>query len=188
MILVATRDLDYGRGHPTNGPEDNVVAMFLRLSIPPQNDADRRRLAEHKSNVIPKPTYGRQLQDFATQGHKAEGRMHIERAEIPVALADGTVVHLRKPTYSVKDLGYGPMHPDTMLSPRIAPQMIGLGLLEAIDEQNIVARADPDDGDGDGISGKPNWVWSGEHHKVMLGRFGWKAGAPSVKMSKRRWD
>ena len=46
-----------------------------------------------------------------------------------------------------------------MLSPRVAPAMIGLGLLEAIAEDDILANADPDDEDGDGISGKPNRVW-----------------------------
>jgi len=169
-----------GRGHPPNGPQDNAVSMFLRLSIPPQNDEDRRRLREHRLNVIPEPTYGTQLQDFAIQGHAAEGHMHIAYKEVPVELADGTVVHLRRPTYSVTDLGYGPLHPDTMLSPRVAPQMIGLGLLEAIDERDILAQADPEDKDGNGISGRPNRVWCAEDNKPMLGRFGWKAGKPSV--------
>ena len=45
-----------------------------------------------------------------------------------------------------------------MLSPRVAPQMIGLGLLEQIPAEDILAQADPDDADGDGISGKPNMV------------------------------
>jgi CxxC motif-containing protein (DUF1111 family) len=106
--------------------------------------------------------------------------MHIEYAEIAVELAGGEVVTLRKPTYSVTDLGYGAMRPDTMFSPRVAPQMIGLGLLEAVDERDILAHADPEDKDGDGISGKPNRVWSAEQGKVMLGRFGWKAGMPSI--------
>jgi CxxC motif-containing protein (DUF1111 family) len=169
-----------GRGHPPAGPEDNAVSMFLRLSIPPQTAGDERKLREHRVNVIPEPTYGTQLQDFAIQGHAAEGRMQIEYEEVPVKFKDGSVVNLRKPTYTVTDLGYGPMHPDVMLSPRVAPQMIGLGLLEAIDEQDILSQADPDDRDGNGISGRPNRVWSAEHRKVKLGRYGWKAGAPSV--------
>jgi CxxC motif-containing protein (DUF1111 family) len=67
-----------------------------------------------------------------------------------------------------------------MLSPRVAPQMIGLGLLEAIAERDIEAAADPDDRDGDGISGRPNRVWSTLANSRRLGRFGWKAGSPSV--------
>ena len=106
--------------------------------------------------------------------------MTIAYEDVPVQLADGEVVNLRRPTYGVAGLNYGPMHPETLLSPRVAPPMIGVGLLEAIPEADIVAGADPDDADGDGISGRPNRVWSDEHDTVMLGRFGWKAGAPTV--------
>jgi len=171
-----------GRGHPPNGnwPGDDAVSMFLRLSIPPQTAADREALASHRQNVIPEPVYGGQLQDFAIQGHSAEGHMRIDYEELRVALSDGEAARLRKPHYSVTDLGYGPLHPQVMLSPRVAPPMIGLGLLEAIAETDILANADPDDRDGDGVSGRPNRVWSQEHDKVMLGRFGWKAGQPTI--------
>ncbi|MCG8361337.1 MAG: c-type cytochrome, partial [Kiloniellales bacterium] len=127
------------------------------------------------------PTYGGQLQDFSIQGHRAEGRIHIVYEEIPVTLADGEVVSLRRPTYSVEAPGFGALHPETMLSPRVASPMIGLGLLEAIDEADILALADPEDADGDGISGKANRVWSLEAGRAMLGRFGWKAGQPSLR-------
>ena len=169
-----------GRGHPPAGADDNAVSMFLRIDIPPQNDEQRRLLAAHRVNNIPDPTYGTQLQDFAIAGHKAEYRLAIDYTEVPVTLADGSVVSLRAPRYRADDLGYGPLHPQARLSPRVAPQMIGLGLLEAIDEADLLARADPDDADGDGISGRPNRVWSSEFGRVMPGRFGHKAGAPSV--------
>jgi CxxC motif-containing protein (DUF1111 family) len=68
-----------------------------------------------------------------------------------------------------------------MLSPRVAPPMIGLGLLEAVNETDIMARSDPDDRDGDGISGKPNQVWSDRRQAVMLGRFGRKAGRSTIE-------
>ena len=167
-----------GRGHPpsANWPGDTAVSMFLRLSIPPQNDADREALSTYAQSVIPEPTYGTQLQDFAIQGHKPEGRMFIEYKVVKYTLDDGEVVELRTPHYTVQELGYGPMHPETMLSPRIAPPMIGLGLLEKISQTDILAKADPHDEDGDGISGRPNWF--GEDKQ--LGRFGWKAGMPSL--------
>jgi CxxC motif-containing protein (DUF1111 family) len=88
---------------------------------------------------------------------------------------------LRKPSYQVQDLGFGSMHPMVMLSPRVAQPMIGLGLLEAIPEADILALADPDDADGNGISGRPNRVWSLRERRVMLGRFGWKAGNPTIE-------
>ena len=154
--------------------------MLMRLSVPPGSDAERDLLNEHQAKVIPEPTYGGQLQDLAIAGHKAEGRVAISYDEQPVELADGEVVVLRAPAYTIDDLAYGPLHPKTMMSPRIAQPMIGLGLLEAIAAEDILANADPDDADSDGISGKPNRVWSHEHDQVMLGRFGWKAGNPTL--------
>jgi len=171
-----------GRGHAPDGnfPDDIAVSMFLRLSIPPQTDEQRQALADSRQAVIPEPTYGGQLQDFAVQGLPIEGRMHIEYREQIVQLSDGEQVSLRVPSYSVTDLGFGPMHPQTMLSPRIAPPMIGLGLLEAIPEAAIRAGEDPDDRDGDGISGRANTVWNNETERTELGRFGWKAGMPTL--------
>ena len=171
-----------GRGHPPedNYPGDNAISMFLRLSIPPQTEEQKRLLAERKINVIPDPTYGGQLQDLAIQGHNIEGRMHITYSEKQVALSDGEVVAVRVPSYKITDFGYGAPHPEMMISPRVAPQMIGLGLLEAIPAEQILANADPDDTNGDGISGKASLVWSSKNGAVMLGRFGWKAGTPSV--------
>lgn len=171
-----------GRGHPPEGnyPQDTAVSMFLRLSIPPQTEAQRQALAEGRQGVIPEPTYGTQLQDFAIQGLPAEGRMQIEYREIPVQLSDGETASLRQPSYSVTDLGFGPLHPQTLLSPRVAPPMIGLGLLEAIDEADILAQQDPDDRDGDGISGRANRVWDRQRQALALGRFGWKAGNPTL--------
>lgn len=167
-----------GRGHPPEGPEDGRVSMFLRLSVP--GGTTPAEIAEWLA-TSPEPTYGSQLQDFAAPGHSAEGRMEISWTEHPVTLADGAVVSLRAPVYSVSDLGHGALHPDTMLSPRVAPQMIGLGLLEAIPAADILALADPDDADGDGISGRAQIVPSVEFGVPMLGRFGLKAGAPTVK-------
>jgi CxxC motif-containing protein (DUF1111 family) len=169
-----------GRGYPPAGPNDSAVSMFLRLSVPPQDDAERALLADHRANVVAEPAYGGQLQDLAIPGHRPEGRMVIDYAEIPVELADGEVAHLRAPTYRIADLRYGPIHPEVMISPRVAPPMIGLGLLEAVADEDILAHADPDDADGDGISGRPNRVWSVERDEVALGRFGWKAGEPTV--------
>jgi CxxC motif-containing protein (DUF1111 family) len=171
-----------GRGHPPRGPgvEDRSVSMFLRLSIPPETEAQAQAVAEGRQSVIPEPTYGTQLQELGIQGHPGEGRMVVTYEEFPVTLAGGEVVRLRWPTYRIADLGYGAMHPRTMVSPRMAPQMIGLGLIEAIPEADIRAREDPDDRDGDGISGRANRVWSIERDGPALGRFGRKAGQPSV--------
>jgi CxxC motif-containing protein (DUF1111 family) len=168
-----------GRGQPPAAGE-HAVSLFLRLSIPPQSEADRTALASHRADSIAEPTYGGQLQNFAIQGIPAEGQMEIDYEDVPVTFADGERVTLRKPRYRVARLNYGAMHPDAMLSPRVAPPMIGMGLLEAIRDEDLLALSDPDDRDGDGISGRPNYGWSAEKHAVVLTRFGWKAGQPSV--------
>lgn len=166
-----------GRGHPPEPNDVNAVSMLVRLSIP--DDPAQAELIK-KNGVLPEPTYGGQLQDMSVPGVAPEGRVRIEYEPMPVRFRDGTVVELRKPTLSITHLGYGPMHPETRASVRVAPPMIGLGLLEAIPDAAILANADPDDKDGDGISGRPNWVWDDEQQAVVMGRFGWKAGQPSL--------
>lgn len=171
-----------GRGHTpsANYPDDNAVSMVLRLSIPPTTEAEEEDIASGRRPIIPEPTYGAQLQDRALPGHAIEGRMHLTYEEVSFHFPDGEVASLRRRTYAIEALGYGPLHPQTRLSPRVAPPMIGLGLLEAIAEADIRALADPDDRDGDGISGRVNEVWSLEFDRPMLGRFGWKAVEPTL--------
>ncbi|WP_424939207.1 di-heme oxidoredictase family protein [Aliiroseovarius sp. S253] len=149
------------------GP-DEYTGLVLRLSVP-------------GDEMQPDPNYGFQLQDRAISGHQAEGTLGITYGEMPVTLGDGTVITLRAPQYSVQNGTLGGLLEETITSPRIAPQMIGLGLLEAIPEADILALADPNDTDGDGISGRPNVVWSHEFGQPMLGRFGHKAGNPTLR-------
>ena len=170
-----------GRGHPPFEGQAENVSMFLRLSVPPAEPDTRDALDGVFAGEVGDPTYGTQLQDFAVPGLPAEGRMVIDYADLPVTLGDGEIVTLRAPTYSVADLAYGPLADNVMLSPRMANPMIGLGLVEQIPSEDILALADPDDVDGDGISGRPNWTIAPETRTVELGRFGWKAGMASVR-------
>lgn len=167
-----------GRGHPPESAEDNAVSMFLRVSIP---GGGTMREIEDWISTSPDPVYGTQMQDFGLPGHPAEYRLDVTYEEVPVELSDGETVQLRRPTYEAADLGYGPLHPEAMLSPRVAPQMIGLGLLEAIPVEDILAREDPSDSDGDGISGRAAIVMSSMYNTPMLGRFGYKGGKPTVR-------
>lgn len=171
-----------GRGHPpsANWPNDNAISMVLKLSIPPTTTAERAAIASGRLPAIPEPTYGLQLQDLAIQGHAGEGRLHVTYRERPVELAGGETVSLRAPTYRITNLGYGALHPDAMISPRVAPPMIGLGLLEAIAPEDILANEDAQDRNGDGISGRANRVWSQTKGRPVIGRFGWKAAEPGI--------
>ncbi|EAU42043.1 hypothetical protein FP2506_16459 [Fulvimarina pelagi HTCC2506] len=170
-----------GRGRPPAEGE-TAVSMFLRLSVPPRTDAERLQLATRELTRIPEPTYGGQLQNFAIQGFDPEGQMTIDYEEMPVTLKDGTTVSLRKPTYGFTDLNWGPMADEVMISPRVANPMIGLGFIETIEEADIRALADPHDRDGDGISGKISEARDPETGEIVLGRFGWKATTPSIRV------
>ncbi|SFH92072.1 CxxC motif-containing protein, DUF1111 family [Pseudomonas guineae] len=166
-----------GRGHPPAPDAQSTVSMLVRLSIPAgiEHAAIIQRLG-----VLAEPTYGSQLQDMANPGTAPEGKVRISYSTQLVNFADGLQVELRKPSLTISQLNYGALHPDTQLSARIAPPMIGLGLLEAIPESAILANADPEDLNGDGISGRANRVWDRVQQRTVLGRFGWKAGQPTL--------
>lgn len=167
-----------GRGPAQTGA--GAMALVLRIDIPPQDAHQEELLATHRINNVPEPTYGLQLQRFAIPGHQAEQRLSVDYLEAALTLDDGSSVRLRRPTYRVAGLGYGPLHPQARMSPRIAPRLVGLGLLEAIPEQDILDQADPHDRDGDGISGRANRVWSETAGRKVVGRFGHKAGMPDL--------
>lgn len=166
-----------GRGHPPEDQGGDGTSIVLRLSVP--GGTTPGGIADWIASS-PDPTYGHQLQDLAAPSLDPEGRILVSYLETPVTLADGTVVSLRSPIWSL-DAALGPPSPELALSPRIAPQMIGLGLLEAIPAAAILALADPEDRDGDGISGRVQIVPSVEFGVPMLGRFGLKAGAPTIR-------
>ncbi|MEM1384497.1 MAG: di-heme oxidoredictase family protein [Pseudomonadota bacterium] len=166
-----------GRGHPPEEPGESAVSMLLRVSVP--GGKIGRIPGTHRTR--PHPVYGSQLQDFALPGTPAEASVAVEWEETEVELSGGEVASLRRPIWRAENLGYGPLGADTMLSPRVAPQMIGLGLLEAIPAADILALADPEDANSDGVSGRANIVWSDEFDRPMLGRFGLKAGEPSLR-------
>ncbi len=169
-----------GRGKPPEGGV-SATSMFLRLARPAKTADEERAIADADIVNFPDPIYGHQLQDLAVPGLPSEGKMKIAYTEEPVTLAGGETASLRRPHYSVENLGYGPLDPTTTISPRVAPAMIGLGLIEAIPEADILAHADPDDKDGDGIRGKAAIVRDHRTGKPALGRFGWKAQNASVR-------
>lgn len=169
-----------GRGHPPEGSVD-ATSMFFRLARTAETADEKQALADKAALLLPDPVYGTQLQDLAVPGLLGEGKMAISYLEQPVTLGDGTAASLRKPLYSIADLSYGPLHSGTTISPRVTPQMIGLGLVEQIHPADILANADPEDRNGDGISGKPSIVRDPVTQELTLGRFGWKATTPTIR-------
>lgn len=161
-----------GRGRPPAFDREFGTGLLLRLSI----DGTDAHGSFHAD-----PIYGNQLQDNAILGQTTKGWYSIVYESITETLADGTVVLLQKPNYIIHDLAYGAMASGVKISPRIANQMVGLGLLEAVPEATILGFADENDADGDGISGRPNYVFDIASNSIKMGRFGWKSNQPNVR-------
>lgn len=163
-----------GRGAPPDptGAEARL-GLLVRLSIPGEDPVT--------GGPVPDPVYGGQFQDRSILGVPAEGTLRVTYATIEGTYADGERYELRAPTYELIDLAFGPLADDVLLGPRLGPQVMGMGLLEAIPAETILANADPDDADGDGISGRPNMVWDARAGEPRLGRFGWKANVTTVE-------
>jgi len=129
-----------------------------------------------QTGVAPDPTYGLNvLQDARATGAPDYGVTIASYRTTTRKLSDGVAVALRKPVYKFT----GPV--PRAFSVRQAPQLIGLGLLEAVPEKTILALADPNDANGDGVRGVPNFVINPETGKTQLGRFGWKAAKQSLR-------
>ncbi|WP_034387904.1 di-heme oxidoreductase family protein [Comamonas composti] len=147
------------------------AGLLMRLSIPGQ-DAHGGPLHE--------PVYGDQFNTMGVSGVQGEGELRIRYEQIQGRFADGQPYTLEKPVYELTGLNYGPMAADVMMSPRIAPQVIGLGLLEHIPESEILGNARAQAAMSGPIKGQPNRVWDAYGERMMLGRFGWKANVASV--------
>ncbi|MCO5121782.1 MAG: thiol oxidoreductase [Burkholderiaceae bacterium] len=177
-----------GRGQPPRdaarplAPAGPMVSMLLRLA----------RL-EADGGFGPDPVYGGQLQTRGVDGDPrhdgalgddgpalGEARVDIAYEPIVGRYPDGTPYELLRPVYRISEASYGPFAEGIRFSPRVAPAVFGAGLLEAIPEADLLTAADPDDADGNGISGRPNRVVDPVSGTVVLGRFGLKAGAASV--------
>ncbi|MEM9386692.1 MAG: di-heme oxidoredictase family protein [Pseudomonadota bacterium] len=170
-----------GRGHPPVDDQDDSTSLLLRVALTAETDDDVRARREGERLATPDPAYGGQIQDVAVAGVPAEGRVGLAYVEHEVQLSGGERVSLREPHFTLANPAYGPLHPSAVLSARVAQPMIGLGLLEAIHEGDLLDREDPQDADGDGISGRAQRVRDPESGEWRVGRFGWKAAAPSLR-------
>ena len=173
-----------GRGAtPQEGTD--LLSLVAQLSIPGTGP---------NGGPIPHPHYGSQFSPDSAAGTSPEGRLRVEYEEQIGFFDDGTTYSLRVPTYVFEEMAYGSLGtnlPDNIgspgygglaeFSPRIAPQIPGLGMLEAVSDDTINSMADPDDADRDGISGRVNMVWDESSQQHIIGRFGWKANQPHLR-------
>lgn len=163
-----------GGCHVQNGRgafiEQNTTGLLLRLSVPGSGVFNE---------PLGIPGFGTQLQTQAIEGETREGDVLIEWEYIPVTFPDGYQVILKQPYFSIAN-PYTTLPEFYLRGARLASPIYGVGLLEAISDETIMALADENDLDNDGISGRPNLVWNKYSSSITIGRFGWKSSNPTV--------
>jgi CxxC motif-containing protein (DUF1111 family) len=164
-ISCAACHSNNGRGSTPASEDDPFLGLLLRLSIPGEG--------EH-GGPNPDPSYGDQFNQFAILGVTPEGKPRVTYTERPGTYDDGTAYSLRVPAYDFTELAFGPLMDGYMISPRIAPAMVGLGLLEAVSEATILDFAKKN-------GGHANYVWDVKNQETRIGRFGWKANQPNLE-------
>lgn len=179
------RSCHRGEGRGTS-PKLGVALRDLLLRIGRSSlDLDVPPSAAFSANGF-HPVYGSQLQTFAVAGVAAEGQVNVSYETSELVLSDGHRVELQRPSFQITNLGYSPLRLGVAtstfaISPRLTPALSGLGLLASIPKAEILKQQDPQDIDGDNISGRVNWVADSHSENLLLGRFGWKAGQPSIQ-------
>ena len=140
------------------------------------------------SNNAVDPVYGGQIQprkiDYQLSKNKqknvGEAWLNFAYSKIDGQFADGEPYQLLKPNYKLTKLAHGELAPHVGLSVRLAPNIFGMGLLNAISKKDLLAQEDIDDSNGDGISAKYNRVPNVITGNIELGRFGFKAKQPNL--------
>jgi CxxC motif-containing protein (DUF1111 family) len=168
-----------GRGHPPSTPDEQLLSVLVRVSVPGENT---------HGGPKPHPNYGDQLQnrsldgsniDLAHDGYPVphEANLYIDWEEHSVTLADGETVNLRRPKLRIEHAAFGPID-NVMTSLRVAQPLVGIGFLDSVPEETILALAR--DQKAQGVNGRPNYVWDDIGQRAALGRYGWKANVPNL--------
>lgn len=154
-----------GRGSAPDSENGVARTIVVRLGVAGE---------DAHGGPLPHPVYGAQLNPDGVPGVPGEGRAILTYEEFETTLGDGAGVPMRRPRLSFRDLAYGPIESEVKTSVRNAPPVFGLGLLEAVREDDILAHAAPG-------RGRPNRVFDIETGRRVVGRFGVKANQPSLK-------
>lgn len=160
-----------GRGRPLVNGEDSR-GFLMRVSLPGEDEF---------GGPLGVPGYNTQIQDQSNEGVPFEAKVIVDYETISGTYTDGTPYELRKPVYTLNQEQFGSLA-GVQSSPRVAQQTIGMGLISALPDSEILKYEDELDNNGDGISGRANFVWNPDLGQVDLGKYGWKANAPSLKM------
>lgn len=151
-----------GRGPVGDGPAPSDLVMQVGQWL-----GDRTRRGH--------PRFGHVVNTDAVSGFTPEASVSITYTALVHARPDGTQVTLWEPQYTLALPDGAPLPPDLVLMPRLASPVQGVGLLEAVSDQDILAGAEPRTGRP---TGRPAWVALADRR--ALGRFGWQATEATV--------
>lgn len=181
---------------PRETPSDGLGPLFNAQSCDACHRASGRRAATSSNGTVnqpgllvrlsvpgdsPEPNYGDQFQDRSLGQRVGEGIVAIEWIIETGNYDDGVPWERRRPVLNLVNLTGPDLDEGTLTSIRSAAPLIGMGFLEAVPASVILEAADPDDVDGDGISGRPNMVLDPRTGDIDVGRFGWKAGVATLE-------
>lgn len=171
--------INNGRGHaPESGISGATIpSTLIRFGKLYKNNS---QVADFIYPSVGDKHYGNQLQGHASPGILPEADYKLTYTTYVETLSDGTKVELRKPNIHWTTLNYGNLEDSTGVTLLVSPALVGMGLLDNIPDDTIIANADPEDSDNNGISGRVSWIPS-EDGKI-IGRFGYKAATPSVSV------
>ncbi|WP_434950621.1 di-heme oxidoredictase family protein [Shewanella sp. HL-SH4] len=188
----------------------SAAGIFLRISKAPDEVCTEGTAQNNYCAPIAVPDFGGQLfhrgvlkarPDWQQNAFVGQADVYLSYQRSEITYADGRTLILKKPLFDVENPYDAPgetkqsanvtsnlLQDDVLMGWRNGMPVFGLGLLEAIPEADILANVDVNDANGDGVSGRANWVFDavkardGVAHPVSLGRFGWKANTPSVRV------
>lgn len=173
--------------HPSNGrgilfSGENVASRSLIAKVATKANKSEVHQSYLKYNgFVPHEIYGNQISINGVHGVPFEGKIDIKFEEKIIEFPDGEIAILSKPNYSLKELNYGLLDENSMVSYRMPTTLNGMGLISQISDEDILRNVDVDDSDNDGISGKANFVYSKLTKKEELGRYTWKASVATLK-------
>lgn len=165
-----------GHGKTVEQIGSPISQQLVRISLPGTG---------RHGEPLAHPNYGHQLQPFDVitpdKNHPNEGEadVMVDWIKHAVTLPDGTAIELRKPKIRIENPAFGPLGDDLMTSLRNSRAVFGLGYLEAVSEEDILAIAKIQSTQG--LNGRPNYVRDDVNDKTSIGRFGWKANQPSIR-------
>ena len=164
--------LDNGSARTVSDTGTPTRALLFKLARPEAHD----QRADNVLSRVGDPSYGDQIAINATGTTLPEAQTELGITQVPFNYPDGQSVDLQQLIPRLTHLAYGSLAEDTVVFLRQPGALAGLGLIERVSDAEILTWEDPQDVDGDGVSGRANRLSSG-----ALGRYGWKATEPDLR-------